>query len=244
MRVNRVKHPTKSIGKGPYVRRLGNVTNARFLRVIATFRTPRVVKLGVRANHHDPIPWNVYTEMNFQPPTPKRGLNRTLRVLSLLLLQHALVPLGTEVQARTRLPSNSDSDSREGDSRPYLKVAGIRPLRFAAEPRPIPKVAPKPLPPPEPVQPVVVEPTPPPAPVVEVKEPVVTPPPAPVQPAGGKSTLSILPDDTRPTSRAEDFLPFFQFPAGDGVNVVVPASAAKPPAPGQMPVSSATYQQR
>jgi hypothetical protein len=182
--------------------------------------------------------------MNFHSPTPKRGLNRTLKVLSLLLLQHALVPLTTEAHAKTRLPSNSDSDSREGDSRPYLKVAGIRPLRFAAEPRPIPKVAAKPLPPPEPVQPAAaVEPTPPP-PVVEVKEPVVTPPPALPQPAGGKSTLSILPDDTRPSSRAEDFLPFFQFPAGDGVNVVVPASVAKPPTPGQMPVSSATYQQR
>ncbi len=183
--------------------------------------------------------------MNFQSPTPKRGLNRTLKVLSLLLLQHALVPLATEAQARTRLPSNSDSDSREGDSRPYLKVASVRPLRFAAEPRPIPKVAAKPLPPPEPVQPVAApaEPTPPPAPVAEVKEPVVTPPPVAV-PQGGKSTLSILPDDTRPTSRAEDFLPFFQFPAGEGVNVVVPASAAKAPTPGQLPVSSATYQQR
>lgn len=185
--------------------------------------------------------------MNFQPPTPKRGLNRTLRVLSLLLLQHALVPLGTEAHGRTRLPSNPDSDSSDHDSRPYLKVAGVRPLRFAAEPRPIPKLAVKPAPAPEPVQPVATGPDVTlPAPVAEIKEPVVAPPPAPVStpPSGGKSTLSILPDDTRPTSRAEDFLPFFQFPGADGVNVVVPASVAKPSTPGQLPVSSATYQQR
>ena len=181
--------------------------------------------------------------MNLQLPTLKRGLNRTLKVLSLLLLQHALVPLAPEAHARTRLPSNPDSDAHEKDSRPYLKVAGVRPLRFAAEPRPMPKVAVKPTPPPEPVQPVVASTEPAPSPVIETKEPAVTP--APVsQPSSGKSTLSILPDDTRPTSRAEDFLPFFQFPAGDGVNVVVPASAAKPSAPGQLPVSSATYQQR
>jgi len=184
--------------------------------------------------------------MNFQPPTPKRGLNRTLKVLSLLLLQHALVPLAPEAQARPRLPSNSNSDSPDGDSRPYLKVAGVRPLRFSAEPRPVPKVAVKPTPPPsEPVQPTVAAAEPLPAPVVETKEPVVTPPPPVLPPpAAGKSALSILPDDTRPTSRAEDFLPFFQFPAGDGVNVVVPANAAKPSTPGQLPVSSATYQQR
>jgi hypothetical protein len=118
-------------------------------------------------------------------------------------------------------------------------------LRFAAESRPIPKVAAKPTPAPEPVQPVVAAPELTlPSPTVETKEPIVAPPPVSNPPSGGKSTLSILPDDTRPSSRAEDFLPFFQFPAGDGVNVIVPASAAKPSAPGQLPVSSATYQQR
>lgn len=183
--------------------------------------------------------------MNFQPPTPKRGLNCTLKVLSLLLLQHALVPFVTDAQARTRLPSNPDSDSQPGDSRPYLKVAGARPLRFAAEPRPVPKVVAKPTPAPEPVQPVVAAPDVTlPVPAIETKEPAVTPPPVSNPPSSGKSALSILPDDTRSSSRAEDFLPFFQFPAGDGVNVVVPASAAKPSTPGQLPVSSATYQQR
>lgn len=185
--------------------------------------------------------------MNLQPPTPKRGLNRTLKVLSLLLLQHALVPFATEAQARTRLPSNPDSDSLKGDSRPYLKVAGARPLRFASDAKPVPKVAVKPTPAPEPpVQSVVAAPESTSPAAVESKEPIpaVTPPPVSTQPSGGKSTLSILPDDTRSSSRAEDFLPFFQFPAGDGVNVVVPASAAKPSTPGQLPVSSATYQQR
>jgi hypothetical protein len=185
--------------------------------------------------------------MNLQPPTPKGGLHRTLRVLSLLLIQHALVPTGTDAHARTRLPSNPETDSSDGASRPYLKVAGARPLRFSAAPRPIPLIQAKVAVAAEPPQPLTTAESPvhpaPSTPVTETTEPVAAQPNVPTTPANDKPALSILPDDTHPSTRAEDFLPFFQFPAGD-VTVVVPASAAKPATPAQLPVSSATYQQR
>jgi hypothetical protein len=188
--------------------------------------------------------------MNFQPPSPKGGLHRTLRVLSLLLLQHALVPTSTDVHARSRLPSNPDSDPvPTGNSRPYLKIAGSLPLRFGTAPRPIPILASKASvsnPPPQPIAATPVEPAPAPlSPVIEEKNPPTEPPIVPVStPVESKRVLSILPDDTHPSTRPEDFLPFFQFPAGRNVNVVVPAGAIKPTTPGQLPASSATYQQR
>lgn len=188
--------------------------------------------------------------MNPPLPTPQGGIRRTLRVLSLLLLQHALAPTGTNAHARSRLPSDPDSDFNEAESRPYLKVAGSLPLRFSAAPRPILSPPAKsavatesvriqttaPLEPSSHLSPTVSP--------VEVRDSAEAQPSAPTAPLNGKPTLSILPDDTHPSTRAEDFLPFFQFPSGGDVTVVVPASVVKPPAPGQMPVSSATYQQR
>ncbi len=58
---------------------------------------------------------------------------------------------------------------------------------------------------------------------------------------------AILPDDTRPSVRPEDFLPYFQVPgattsAGE-VNVIMPANAFTPPAAAPLPPSSATYTQ-
>ena len=197
--------------------------------------------------------------MNLYPPTPKGGLHRSLRVISLLLLQHALVPLGTDAHAHMRLPSNPENDRNDADSRPYLKVSGNLPLRFAAAPRPIPLLpvkaavaaeisqpAPAASTSSSPVEAPVVS-APGPAPVAEIKEsaaPAPTVETSPTIPANDKSVPSILPDDTHPSTRAEDFLPFFQFPSGKDVTVVVPASAAQAPAPGHLPASSATYQQR
>jgi hypothetical protein len=79
-----------------------------------------------------------------------------------------------------------------------------------------------------------------------VKEPAPAPTPevSPSAPVNDKPVPSILPDDTHPSTRAEDFLPFFQFPSGKDVTVAVPPSAARAPAPGHLPASSATYQQR
>ena len=52
------------------------------------------------------------------------------------------------------------------------------------------------------------------------------------QPPANKAPPAILPDDTRPVIKAEDFLPFFQ----------VPGAGASGPTAG-LPPSSATYTQ-
>jgi hypothetical protein len=63
----------------------------------------------------------------------------------------------------------------------------------------------------------------------------------------GKTPPPILPDDTRPKVRAEDFLPFFQFPgsasANGDVTVVAPVPSSAPTA-APLPASSATYRQQ
>ena len=138
-------------------------------------------------------------------------------------------------------------------SRPYLAVLSAIPLRFAPPPK-FPLSAPHgPPAPPEPVKPI------------EAPEPVIatppTPPPAEPEPAPAETTISagesppqpresgvsILPDDTRRDIRAEDVLPFFQFPAGNDASnagtVVVPFTPAAPTGP-TMPPSSATYKQQ
>lgn len=192
----------------------------------------------------------------FQPP-PRGGLQRIIRMLSLLLLQHALAPGIIDAHARSRLPTPRGNESPP--SLPYLKVAALTPpLRFNSPPpppdltsKPAAGAPPQPLasspttetaptaanPLPATLSPAVTPATTPPATAATASAPATPPPPPPPS--------SILPDDTRPATKAEDFLPFFQFPTNGGdVNVVVPASAARAPTPGQLPPSSATYQQR
>lgn len=75
------------------------------------------------------------------------------------------------------------------------------------------------------------------------------PPEAPAKyapPPTRKPPPAILPDDTRPTIRPEDFLPFFQIPGSapstGGASVIVPVPMS-PPAGITPPPSSATYTQ-
>lgn len=187
--------------------------------------------------------------MNLHSPTSKGGLRRALRVISILLLQHALAPIGTDAYARMRLPSNPESAaSDDGYSRPYLRVAGALPLRFKSAPIPIPAPAPK----------AVVLDTPSPAisatpieprketPVHDVQpnNPPIETVAAPTSQPIYKAAPNIIPDDTRPVARPEDFLPYFRFPTGSDVTVSAPSSVSQPAQPGQLPASSATYQQR
>lgn len=177
-------------------------------------------------------------------------------MLSLFLLHHALAPGVSDAHARSRLPSSPTP------SNPYLKVATLVPLRFNSPPPP-PDLTSKPAAgaPPQPLE----------AAPANVAAPVASVLPPPVEskstvqptPTTASNTLipfsgapvsaepvapppsSILPDDTRTVTKAEDFLPFFQFPnAGGDVTVVVPATAPRAPAPGTLPPSSATYQQK
>lgn len=82
------------------------------------------------------------------------------------------------------------------------------------------------------------------APAASASVEIGTPDPARTSPA--KTPAAILPDDTRPKVRAEDFLPFFQFPgntpANGDVTVVAPVPNAPTAAP--LPASSATYRQQ
>ncbi len=180
-------------------------------------------------------------------------MRRIVRMLSILLVQQALAPGICEANTRSRLPGNlGDSLPGRASSRPYLKITGALALRFSAVP-PTPDYSPRTpaesasIPPVPaagaPEAPATVAPAPPsraPDPAsVPPAESAINPPAHPTE----TPPTAILPDDTRPTVRPEDFLPFFQFPAGD-VTVVVPASATRPPSPGQLPPSSATYQQR
>ncbi len=136
-----------------------------------------------------------------------------------------------------------------GPTRPYLAWVAAPALRFAEAPPPPdlsvrpPAGAPPNLP--------ALDPASDPAPALV---PAATPtlqPPVPHDPA----TLSdakvptppparIIPDDTRPAVRPEDFLPFFIFPGhvqGPGNPTVVLPGSLTPATPGTQPLSTATY---
>jgi hypothetical protein len=181
-------------------------------------------------------------------------------MLSVLLVQHALAPGITEANMRSRLPdTNGSNPSNDAGSLPYLKLTGALALRFSASPPPPPpdlttKPAASAPPFPQASAPATTNPphlTPAPGPTATPvpdhpatttnPAPTITPPASAVQ----NPPPAILPDDTHSSTRPEDFLPFFQFPGGAGdITVSSPATPAHPPVPGQLPPSSATYQQR
>jgi hypothetical protein len=163
-----------------------------------------------------------------------------LRLATFLLPLVALAEMSVAPEDRNTLPS-----------RPYLAALGPTSLRFAEALPPVDLS----------VRPVVAAPTPP----AGNPEPASAPkpesaanedsalPPAPVQSplAAVKPpetpAPSILPDETRPKVRPEDFLPYFQFPANranTASGTVVSPGALTPPAPPTQPLSSATYQQQ
>ncbi len=141
--------------------------------------------------------------------------------------------------------------------RPYLAAVGAPALRFGEAPPPPPlwvrpaagapptnptAESPANAAGPEAVAPIATDP----APVAATVAPEIVLPATPAAPA--RTPAPILPDDTRPKVRAEDFLPFFQFPgsaasAGD-VTVVTPVVPGNAPAPAPQPRSSATYRQQ
>lgn len=167
-------------------------------------------------------------------------------------------------------PAVAPEPARPGRSRPYLTTLGAPQLRFAQTVPPpdltVHRTAAPPLPPSEeigqantaaaatafgsidalPGSPAenTTDLAPPPPELGPLPESIhaLGNPAAPKPPP-----ISILPDDTRQKVRAEDFLPFFQFPgSGPGrseLNVIVPVPPT-PPAPGTQPPSSATYRQQ
>ncbi len=175
----------------------------------------------------------------------KTGRSPHLWLLTLPLLAAVSVPASNRSSAHDTPPSSPASE----ESRPYLTAISVAPFRFRdAVPPPdltvrLPAGAP-PEPGPAPSEKAA---APAPAPVAVAPDPTVQPEPRDQKPAPEptpteqpKSFAPILPDDTRPKVRAEDFLPFFQYPNSSNIDVSVGAPAS----PGRMPNSSASYRQQ
>ena len=175
-------------------------------------------------------------------------------MLSLFLLQHVLTPGISDAHARSRLPANPDGNSvSDAESRPYLKIAGLLPLRIKTVPPPPDLISKPPAgAPPQPVPNPTAEASPTSARAAADADAKPGEPASPATPNPVKFTseatrpaLPILPDDTHPTTRPEDFLPFFQFPVPNrNGDVVVPVAAPRPSDQNPLPPSSATYQQK
>lgn len=183
------------------------------------------------------------------------GENRALRYFSLLLF--ALMS-AHETAAMPRLFKFKSEPSRTNPVG-YLPAVGAPALRFQAPP---PVVMPLPskaaLPSASTSQAASLEDqreiTAPAVPEIAVASPspaetipAVEDGPEKTLPQKTKPTPQIIPDDTRPPVRPEDFLPFFQFPAPAGspngsLNVIVPVPRDAPSPPSLAP-SSANYTQ-
>jgi hypothetical protein len=189
-----------------------------------------------------------------EPPQLPVGVRRALHCLSLLLLP-ALAPKAAHSLPRSRPAPGPALESPGPDAVPYLPALGALPLRFQrATPPPDLVTQPAAGAPPVPSL-TLTESTVAQANAAAAQSTAVTarsekPPadtnPKPTPPPAKPAPSSILPDDTRPAVRPEDFLPFFQIPgtakAPGDVNVVVPASFSAPTA-APLPPSSATYTQ-
>jgi len=209
------------------------------------FRSPDPDRLIRLANQTDPLPWTVIQYMNLRAQPPRTAGVCGVGFRLLLGLVPCLV-VGT--------PSLSPDSRWPIRSRPYLAVLGSSPLRIQeAAPPPDLSVRPPAGAPPLLVPTVAEASTPLPSPVQtsasEAQTMQSTPPGTETAPASeaeakpAKPAKSILPDDTRPKVRAEDFLPFFQ-PPGANLNPNDVTLAPTPPAPGVQPPSSATYKQQ
>lgn len=197
-------------------------------------------RLDRSANQTDPSPWTVVAQnMNLRakPPRPASARWATIRLV-LSLLPGVAISASSSVAPETAPPS-----------RPYLAAIGSPALRFGEAPPP-PDVRPAAGAPPQPHEDIAASAAEPVAadtsqPVTEPSGPAVAAPETKAAPV--KTPPAILPDDTRSKVRAEDFLPYFQFPgsapATGDVTVLVPGAPAAPTA-APLPASSATYRQQ
>ena len=187
------------------------------------------------------------------PPSPGRRRSRLL--LALLLpplvcgISQYRVPLITRAMG-------ADFPRPEEEARTYLHVVGPPPLRFEEmEVAPQKDVSTRP-PPGAPPPPAAIERQPSHTSLMDV---LLTPgwtgmADHPSKPESKKvksassahkaDSPAILPDDGSARVHPEDFLPFFQFPgAGRTGGADSNSGVPTPAAPGQLPASSATYQQ-
>jgi hypothetical protein len=199
-------------------------------------------------NQNDPNTWTVETIMHQRalPPQPD-GTPRAVLILFVWL-----VP----VLAFSDYSIPVDESSGRISSRPYLRVAAAPTLRFAEAPPPPDLTTHQPAGAPPKLEASAAPATEPTAdrPAVAKAESIsadvtVSPVKNTVQVTGevakpekekpsGPAPAPILPDDTRPRVRPEDFLPYFTFPGSSTLD------APTAPAPGRQPPSSATYRQQ
>jgi hypothetical protein len=199
-------------------------------------------RLDRAANQTDPSPWTVAQNMNqrAKPPRPAGARWAGLRLAMSLLPGVAISASSSVAPEFTPSPG----------SRPYLASVGAPALRFGEAPPP-PDLRPAAGAPPQPKEespanvPDVIAASSSAQPIAENTPPVSAPPES--KPAPVRTAPPILPDDTRSKVRAEDFLPFFQFPASGSnaadVTVVTPVAPTAPTA-APLPASSATYRQQ
>jgi len=195
--------------------------------------------------------------MNFSHATLSTVVPRVVCGLALAWILTAMPPGASALNTPLRPAANSPvvksnivyKSKASNGPQTYLAMLGPSPLRFADGERPLP---------PEPALPAAIIP----------KKPGLPPESAPKNSLATNNTasnpttassenidtsttpegntpkpVSILPDDTRQEIRAEDVLPFFQFPgAPDSGAVAVPFTTTQPRSPSQTaPASSATY---
>jgi hypothetical protein len=181
--------------------------------------------------------------MNHREPThPPTRVRKALHCLSLLLLP-ALAPASMLAATRLRVHPGLPAGQQEAEPIPYLPAMGAPPLRFCTATPPSDLVArPPAAAPPLPA-------------LTRTESAVALANAAAAQSAAAHGTdksragendatgsapkrppLPILPDETRPQVRPEDFLPFFQVPGS-----AMPPGGMTPTRPATLPPSSATY---
>jgi hypothetical protein len=209
-----------------------------------TYSKPARGRYYRTANQNYPPTWIVALLMTSNADRPVRA---GLRCMAIRLAAWLTLLLGT-----LATPPAVLADLQVG-SRAYLPVIGAPALRFASA-RPPPDLTARPpaAAPPQPAAPAPTEgpataaDTPGPAPV-QIASPIAPAAPPPEKPAEKPAPKPIIPDENRPRVRPEDFLPFFQIPAGapdDAAATLVIPGVTTPAAPDKLPRSSATYRQQ
>lgn len=196
--------------------------------------------------------------MTFSNDTQLTDVTRLARNLVLATLLAAPIPSYATLQTSRHLASSIKAVqsaptqvSRQRSNRTYLAMVGPAALTFADTELPLP---------PEPVMPEPPKPKHDPSKTTPANTgantnaalssdsttatPSTETPDSNVQPTiNGSKPVSILPDDTRREIRAEDVLPYFQFPgSSDSGAIAIPVIINQ--APAAAPPSTATYRQQ
>lgn len=195
--------------------------------------------------------------MTFSNDTQLTDVTRLARNLVLAALLAAPLPSYATLQTSKHLASSLKAvqsaptqASRQRSNRTYLAMVGPAALSFADTELPLPPEPVMPEPPKAKVDPSKNTPANTGADVNSILpadstglKPVTATPDQSAQPnVDGSKPISILPDDTRREIRAEDVLPYFQFPGSADSGTAIPVIINQ--APAAAPPSSATYRQQ